>query len=356
MPTVSFIIPIYQVELWLPACLDSLLNQTWADWEAILVDDGSPDKSGGIAKAYALKDSRFKVIHQTNKGLGGARNTGVENATGEFLFFLDSDDMVPAHAITHMVNLAHTNEADMVVADYWTFRDGEEVDINREYPASPAFFQKFAPYANTFTWKDMEKDYELLYRDMSFCLAWGKLFKANRWKEWECHVPDDLRMAEDFIPVKRFVLSGSRITVASLCSVLYRKRPNSATTRKSLKSFEIFRAIPHALSMFQATGITQHQPQFVYRFLITIVQNHMLYLTPNNAWHSFFKKAHAVTQSWPHVDLPHPEKDILSLYQKGTPVAFAWLLFRYWMIYQPIPFLRRLIGKPVRYILKKVRT
>ena len=99
----SVVVPAYGVEAYLPACLDSLLAQTWRTWEAVVVDDGSPDRCGEIAEAYASRDARIKVVHVANGGLGSARNVGVRHATGELLTFLDSDDVLPPTALSVLV-------------------------------------------------------------------------------------------------------------------------------------------------------------------------------------------------------------------------------------------------------------
>lgn len=99
-PLVSVVVPAYAVEDYLAECLDSLLAQTWRAWEAIVVDDGSPDTSGEIAEAYAARDPRIRVVHVANGGLGSARNVGVAHAGGDFLTFLDSDDVLPAGALS----------------------------------------------------------------------------------------------------------------------------------------------------------------------------------------------------------------------------------------------------------------
>lgn len=91
---ISVIVPIYNVERYLHRALDSILNQTHKDWEAILVDDGSTDGSGHIAEEYARRDRRFKVIHKENGGLSDARNAGMKHINGEYLLFLDSDDFL----------------------------------------------------------------------------------------------------------------------------------------------------------------------------------------------------------------------------------------------------------------------
>lgn len=93
-PFISIIIPVYQVEQFLPLCLDSILSQNCDKWECILVDDGSPDKSGLICDEYAKKDSRFKVIHKVNGGVSSARNVGLQIAQAEIISFADSDDWI----------------------------------------------------------------------------------------------------------------------------------------------------------------------------------------------------------------------------------------------------------------------
>ena len=90
----SIIIPVYKVEKYLSECLDSIIRQTFVDWEAILVDDGSPDSCGIICDEYAKRDSRFRVIHKRNGGVSSARNAGIANAKGEWVTFVDSDDFL----------------------------------------------------------------------------------------------------------------------------------------------------------------------------------------------------------------------------------------------------------------------
>ena len=94
MSLISVIVPVYNVEPYLEACLDSLLASTHKDLEIILVDDGSPDRCPEICDTYAAKEPRIKLIHQENMGLIAARNAGMAQATGEYLTFIDSDDMV----------------------------------------------------------------------------------------------------------------------------------------------------------------------------------------------------------------------------------------------------------------------
>lgn len=93
-PSISIIVPVYKVEKYLNRCLDSIIAQTFTDWECILIDDGSPDNSGEICDDYAKKDERFVVIHQENAGVSAARNAGLDITKGEYITFVDSDDWV----------------------------------------------------------------------------------------------------------------------------------------------------------------------------------------------------------------------------------------------------------------------
>ncbi len=115
---VSVIIPIYNVEQYLTRALDSLLSQTYDDWEAILVDDGSTDNSASIALDFAEKDRRFRLIRQANGGLSYARNSGMVVAKGEHLMFLDSDDFLHPQALELCVNAAHRDGSDIVAFTY----------------------------------------------------------------------------------------------------------------------------------------------------------------------------------------------------------------------------------------------
>lgn len=118
MPKVSVIVPVYKVEKYLNRCVDSILNQTFQDFELILVDDGSPDNCGMICNVIAKNDSRVKVIHKENGGLSSARNAGIKVAEGEFLSFVDSDDWISKDMLSHMVSLAEQYKSEIVSVSY----------------------------------------------------------------------------------------------------------------------------------------------------------------------------------------------------------------------------------------------
>ncbi len=114
MPQISVVVPIYKVEKYLPACLDSILAQTFKDFEVILVDDGSPDNCGAIADDYATRDERIRVIHKQNAAVALARQDGVRASTGTFITFVDSDDTLPADALENLYGDGKLENVDIV--------------------------------------------------------------------------------------------------------------------------------------------------------------------------------------------------------------------------------------------------
>lgn len=164
-PMVSVILPVYNIQSYLPKCMDSLFAQTYTNLELILVDDGSTDESGSLCDEYAQKDARIKVIHKKNGGLSDARNAGIESANGEFITCVDPDDYVDKDYVWYLLNLIEKYKTKMSIAqhrvhyDNGTTKDkgnnGDET-LNAE--------------------KCMER---LLYHDVIDTSAWGKLYHKS---------------------------------------------------------------------------------------------------------------------------------------------------------------------------------
>lgn len=129
MPTVSIIVPVYKVEKYIHHCIDSILNQTYRDFELILVDDGSPDNCGTICDNYAAKDNRVRVIHKENGGLSSARNAGLKVASGVYVLFCDSDDYVSPVWCETMYHCIHNHPNAFIVSNLWKVTNG----ITRAY-------------------------------------------------------------------------------------------------------------------------------------------------------------------------------------------------------------------------------
>ena len=125
-PTVSVVIPVYQVEPWLRECLDSVISQTYRNLEIILVDDGSEDGGGKICDEYAREDPRIRVVHQSNGGLGYARNTGMDLASGKYIIFLDSDDYWQPETVEELCRTAEAGQLQVVMFSAKCLFDGVE--------------------------------------------------------------------------------------------------------------------------------------------------------------------------------------------------------------------------------------
>lgn len=139
MPIVSIIVPIYNTEKYLRACLNSILSQTYTDFEALLVDDGSNDNSGVICDEYAAKDSRFVVIHKQNEGVAIARITGFEQSRGEFITFIDADDYIDKQFIGHLYECIINNNADASFCQYFKVdKEGKHLSVRKNF----GFFDK----------------------------------------------------------------------------------------------------------------------------------------------------------------------------------------------------------------------
>ena len=134
MLTISIVVPCYKVEQYIDQCVTSLCEQTYKNIEIILVDDGSPDKTGEMCDAYAAKDSRIIVIHKKNAGVSAARNDGLLAATGDYVIFVDSDDYIPVDACEKLVVSAEQTDADMVIGDI--------IMVNGEKEKYARFFEK----------------------------------------------------------------------------------------------------------------------------------------------------------------------------------------------------------------------
>ena len=124
MPKISIIVPVYRAEAVLPTCVESVFAQTFQDWELLLVDDGSPDKSGRLCDEYAARDPRVRVFHKGNGGVSSARNLGMREARGEYLFFIDADDWIDAKAFERLWTALEEAGADSAGCAHWNVEPG----------------------------------------------------------------------------------------------------------------------------------------------------------------------------------------------------------------------------------------
>ena len=124
-PKISVVVPVYKADATLPRCIESVLAQTYRDFELLLVDDGSPDKAGEICDEYAARYDFVRVVHKQNAGVAEARKTGVHNALGEFIVALDSDDALPAHALETHIRNVEKYDLDLCYGVFNYIKDGK---------------------------------------------------------------------------------------------------------------------------------------------------------------------------------------------------------------------------------------
>lgn len=177
MIKISFILPAYKVEKYIEKSLNSILTQSDGDFEAIIVDDGSPDNSGKIADKFACADERIRVLHQHNSGTGCARNAGLEAARGEYIHFMDPDDYVEPDFVADNYKIAKLNDADIVCFGYFN-----------EFPkgaAKDAISLKTSPMLNgKYTYEQFIAAYPAFFKDSHY--LWNKLFKRSYLEENNC--------------------------------------------------------------------------------------------------------------------------------------------------------------------------
>lgn len=167
MDKISIVVPVYNVEKFLSRCIDSIICQTYKNLEIILVDDGSKDNSSSICDLYEKKDKRIKVIHKENGGLSSARNAGIEEATGDYIAFVDSDDYIEPNMYEEMYNAAKKLSCDIITCNYkYVYDDGSIKLINNDKKNEEFDFVSSIKEMNLFNKFDMSACTKLFKKDL----------------------------------------------------------------------------------------------------------------------------------------------------------------------------------------------
>ncbi len=217
MPTISIIVPVYRVEDYLGRCIDSILSQSYEDYELILVDDGSPDRCGEICEEHAKNDSRIRVIHKENGGLSSARNAGLVCATGSFVTFCDSDDYWQPDWLEWLYSAATKQNADMANGGL-TFVDSEGAVLElSDFPEHVAHLN--SSQALTVHYFDI-LDYKYGW---SVCTT---LFRMSLIREQDIRFPVGVRHEDEFTTY-RILFSRSHVAYVNEAQYYYYTRANS---------------------------------------------------------------------------------------------------------------------------------
>ena len=217
---ISIILPVYNVANYLNKCMDSILNQTYSNYELIIIDDGSTDNSGKICDEYKLKDNRIQVIHQKNLGLSAARNKGINLSTGKYITFIDSDDFVDNQYIEILYKTILDNKADISICDknYYSKNKRNISKIIKDY--------KFEIISKEETYKRM-----FLKKGIGFAV-WAKLYKTGILKQNKF---TEGKLYEDIFIINSLIESANKIVVTNYNGYYYLKRTESITSKKFSK-------------------------------------------------------------------------------------------------------------------------
>lgn len=226
-PLVGVVVPVYGVERYLDECLRSLVAQRHRRWEAVIVDDGSTDRSGEIADTWARRDQRISVVHQANAGLGAARNAGVAHVRGDYLAFLDSDDLLQPSAFSTLVASLEESGSDFATGSILQWRSKEDSDVDGPFHEPPWMRRLHRPPAKGVRVEDRPE----ILGDV---FAWNKLFRRTWWDAAGLAWPEGMRY-EDQPTTTRAFLDGT-FDVLAETTYVWRIREGSITqTRASVQ-------------------------------------------------------------------------------------------------------------------------
>lgn len=242
-PLISIIIPVYNAEKFLPACLDSVLAQTYKNWEAICVNDGSADNSPQILAEYAAKDARFHIINQPNSGGSASRNRGLKAASGQYIAFLDNDDIYHPQYLEILLANLQTSQADISCCSYLKFY-GENNYI---------FTEKYKPEYNGICNYPFRAKF--LHKKKIETLMWCKLYKAEILQNISFSAK--LPAINDILFNIAVLLKSQRAVYCKLQLIAYRQREDNQTLQPlSDKRIAEYTALPQEI-----ISLSQDYPQ-----------------------------------------------------------------------------------------------
>lgn len=213
---VSIVIPIYNSEEHINKCVESCIGQSFSNLEIIAVDDGSNDGTLLLINELAKVDSRIVVVQKANEGVSKARNDGILKSTGDYLFFLDSDDWLEPLAIEELIKCALRDNSDIVVSGFYSVKN-KKIDSTEQYPDKNINVQEFCSL--------------FLKKELQGGLT-GKLYRKDKWKIDGFDLEYSLKNNEDYLMLIKYIISIDRISLISYVGYNYFRRYNSASNQK----------------------------------------------------------------------------------------------------------------------------
>lgn len=276
---VSILIPIYNVENYLKECLNSTINQTYKNLEIICINDGSTDGSLKLIQEYSIKDNRIKIINKENEGLSSARNTGITNSRGEYIFHLDGDDYIDEDTINKLIINAEKNSSDVVIGD-----------IKLVYPK---FFK---------IWKDSSLEANLIISGKEFLKNYyftgtatnsvcNKLWRKKLYEENNIFHPENISLGEDGGTLPRLMLKAVRVTKIDEIVYNYRQNEFSMTKQKNKKISDYLKAVESVKEFFYRNGekefFQKYENSYMYKLYYSEVLGVPYYYAKKNNFEDY---------------------------------------------------------------------
>lgn len=219
MCKVSIIIPAYNSSKTIERCIRSIFKQDFQDYEIIVVNDGSKDNTGEILDQLAQQDNRLKVIHKKNGGVSSARNTAFEHISGEYVQFMDADDLIPKGSTKALVKTMETYNVDMVIGDYYRVVEKTITLI------------KGISKDKVLSIQDYAEEIMNTPRDFYYGVLWNKLYKASIIKEYRLRMDDSISFCEDFVFNTEYLNHSQTVKALKMPVYYYIKNPGSLCTK-----------------------------------------------------------------------------------------------------------------------------
>lgn len=263
---VSIIIPVYNVEEYIEQCLQSIINQTYKNIEIIIVNDGSPDKSGLIIEKYSKKDSRIKVINKENGGLSSARNSGILKASGEYVLHVDGDDYIDRKAVEMLLKKAEETQADIVIGDVLLVFENSKNEV----------------WVDS-TLREIEVVNGIDYLEQQYFVGkarnciWNKLIRRNLYTDYNISHPENISLGEDSGTLPALLLHARKVAKINHIVSFYRQNPNSMMNQNNKKILQYKSAISqvkqHFKDYYYEELFNQYEEAFKYHVYYTEVMH-----------------------------------------------------------------------------------
>lgn len=252
MKKVTIIIPVYNAENYLDKCIKSIVNQTYKNIEIILINDGSIDNSPNICDKWKEMDNRIKVIHKQNEGVSKARNIGIENATGDYIGFVDDDDYIDKNMYQEMVNLIETKETDIVACNFYNVEKEKKIGINKEVSKN---------------WLN-----EVIAYDSIRGYIWNKLYKSDIIKHTKFN--NEVKIGEDML-FNISLLNTKSISFSYIERPLYyyiQHKKSTMSTLNAEKIFSYLKELEKIINMLKGKKLECFNLEYEYIYFFTIIK------------------------------------------------------------------------------------